>query len=89
MSEHALEAACRGYARQRGAISLKLWPTMAGLPDRLILMPGGRALFVEFKAKAGRVSPVQRLRHRQFAAVGWPVYVIRTAAEFKTLLQGV
>lgn len=86
MSERALEAACRGYARQRGALSFKLWPTMAGLPDRMFLLPGGRCLFIEFKTPRGQVSPVQRLRHRQFAAVGWTVYVIRTLAEFKALI---
>ena len=86
MSERLLEAACRGYARQRGCLSFKLWPTMAGLPDRLFLLPGGRALFVEFKAPGGRLSPVQRLRHRQFAVVGWTVCVVRTLAEFKTLI---
>jgi hypothetical protein len=86
VSERSLEAACRRYARQRGCLSCKLWPVVAGLPDRLILCPGGRALFVEFKTPSGRVSPAQRLCHRQFAAVGFTVYVIRTLAEFKSLI---
>jgi hypothetical protein len=86
VSERALEAACRGYARQRGCFSCKLWPTMAGLPDRLFFCPGGRLLIVEFKTRRGRLSPAQRSLHLKFAAVGWTVYVIRTLAEFKTLL---
>ena len=35
-------------------------PGNAGMPDRLIVLPGGRVLFVEIKTASGRLSNLQR-----------------------------
>ena len=44
--------------KQHGGLCLKwVCPGWAGVPDRLVLMPGGRVYFVELKrAVGGRVS---------------------------------
>jgi len=42
---------------------LKLAPTEKGVPDRLVLLPGGRLELVELKTSRGRVSAAQRLWH--------------------------
>lgn len=57
-----------------GGLCLKwVCPGFAGVPDRIILMPGGRILFVELKRPVGgkvgnlQVWWAQKLRHLGFA----------------------
>ena len=51
-------------------------PGMDGMPDRLILLPGGRVAFAEIKAPGKRPRPLQLRRKRQLEALGFPVYAI-------------
>jgi hypothetical protein len=86
-SEAALERRCCAYAKGRGCLPLKLWPTLAGLPDRLILIPGARVWFVEFKTAAGRVSTIQWHIFSLLAKLGFPVAVVRDWPDFKAGLD--
>lgn len=51
-------------------------PGLSGVPDRLLLIPGGRVAFAELKAPGGRLRPLQVRRKAQLEAMGFPVYVI-------------
>lgn len=60
MGEIAIEQKVVKEAKKLGVIGLKLTsPGNTGVPDRLFLIPGGRPLFVEFKAPGGRLSSKQ------------------------------
>ncbi len=49
-----------------------------GAPDRLVLMPGGRAAFVELKnGRRGRVAPLQAREIRILQSLGFDARVIR------------
>ena len=51
----------------------------AGMPDRLVCIPGGKAIFVETKRpKGGRLSHIQRYRHKELQLMGFDVRVINT-----------
>jgi len=52
-----------------------------GFPDLGALLPGGRAIFFEVKAPAGRVDPRQAELHAHLRAIGFPVFVVRGADE--------
>lgn len=59
-----------------GGFCLKLnalW--YVGIPDRLLLLPGGVVLFVETKTKGGRVSGKQDWWHRRLRALGFRVEI--------------
>jgi hypothetical protein len=77
---HQLESAVEAYLTRRvraiGGASFKLAPTHAGLPDRLLFMPGGLVYFVEVKAIGGAVSPIQHLVHERLRKLGTHVYVV-------------
>ena len=50
-SESAIEAACGRIARERGWLFYKMVGTR-GLPDRLLVSPTGKHIWVEFKRNA-------------------------------------
>ena len=86
--EQYTEQHCRGIATERGCILLKLSPLgAAGIPDRLLLMPGGRVAFIEFKAPGRYLKPLQRWWRDRLAAMGFTVAVCRSSAEFRGLLE--
>lgn len=51
-------------------------PGMRGVPDRICLLPGGRAVFVETKAPGKRLEPLQEKRRDELRALGFKVYKI-------------
>ena len=51
-------------------------PGLAGVPDRIVLLPGGHMAFVELKAPGGKLRPLQAVRSEQLRALGFRVYVI-------------
>ena len=51
MLESVIESRLRQEAKKRGGMALKfVSPGMNGVPDRIVLMPGGKMAFVELKA---------------------------------------
>lgn len=60
-----------------GGLCLKLnSASMNGLPDRLILLPTGKAIFAEMKSTGKKPTVYQRYVHRKLMALEFPVYVI-------------
>lgn len=46
------------------------------MPDRLVLLPGGRFAFVEVKAPGEKPRPLQTARHKLLRKLGFSVYVL-------------
>jgi hypothetical protein len=81
VTEKTIESALVREVRAAGGFALKLIsPGVAGIPDRLVLLPGGRLLFVELKAPGEKPRPLQRKRARQLQALGFTVLTIDTIA---------
>ena len=77
MREKQVEQRLVKAVRAAGGICPKLVsPGMNGMPDRLLLMPGGRMAFVEVKAPGKEPRPLQTHRHQQLRALGFPVFVL-------------
>lgn len=86
--EHYTEQHCRGIATEHGCILLKLSPLgAAGIPDRLLLMPGGRVAFIEFKQPGRYLKPLQRWWRDRLVAMGFMAEVCRSSADFRKLLK--
>lgn len=84
MRESAVEAIFTKRVRELGGQSYKLAPVSAGIPDRLVLLPGGRMVLVELKADSGSLEPIQVLWHQRAAALGTVVLVVKGATEART-----
>lgn len=83
MLERDLEQLFFRQVRRAGGIAIKLMPTHAGVPDRLVLWPDGRTTLVELKTETGEVSKVQALWHARAAALGHRVVVLKGADEVR------
>lgn len=76
--ERDIEQKLRCRVEAHGGLCLKwVCPGWAGVPDRIVLLPGGRVCFVETKRpKGGRLSALQRKWHEKLTAKGFRVYVV-------------
>ena len=62
-------------------------PGLAGMPDRLILLPGRRLAFVEVKAPGEKPRLLQLHRHAQLRALGFRVHVLDDPAQIPEILE--
>ena len=56
-------------------------PGSDGVPDRIVLLPGGHVWFVELKDDHGVVSPLQDYWLRVFEEMGYRAIVIKGMAQ--------
>lgn len=87
--EKPVEALLREEVRTRGGWAIKLLPSVSGLPDRMILLPGGELTFVETKAPTGTVAPHQTVVHGRLRRLGFLVLVLSSRDEVKAWAQEV
>ena len=65
---------CRDLLRDHGVRSVKLTiSTENGWPDRMILVPGGKPFFIEFKAPGEKPRPKQVHVHEMLGKLGYDV----------------
>lgn len=78
----------RWCLKEKRCIALKLIILgKRGFPDRTILTPGPRVLFVEMKRGDGALSPQQRLLFSSLRGLGFTVEVCYSFTEAKTALE--
>lgn len=88
MRERQIEQKLVKAVKAAGGIAPKLTsPGFDGMPDRMVLMPGGRIGFVEVKAPGEKPRPLQLSRHRLLRRMGFKVYVLDGAEQIKIILQ--
>lgn len=76
-SEKQIEQKLVTAVKGRGGIAPKfVSPSFAGMPDRLVLLPGGVFAFAELKALGMKPRALQVARHRMLRELGFMVYVI-------------
>ena len=73
-----------------GGLALKfISPGYDGVPDRIVLFPGGRIAFVEVKAPGKTLRPLQIRRKRQLESLGFKVYVLDAAEQIDEILKAI
>ena len=60
---------------------------MAGIPDRLVLLPDGKCAFVELKAPGEKTRKLQQIRMKQLKKLGFKCFVIDGVEQIKPMLE--
>lgn len=86
-NESQIERALGLAVEKVGGLCWK-WPatSRAGVPDRIVVY-NGRVVFVEVKADAGRLTPIQILQHQHLSAAGAEVRTVKGMNEAMALVR--
>ena len=77
MLERTIEQRLVEAVRKAGGLCPKfVSPGWDGVPDRIVLLTGGKMGFVELKAPGRKLRPLQRRRREQLERLGFRVFVI-------------
>ncbi len=77
MREKEIEDKFRKAVKRAGGKAYKfVSPGNDGVPDRLVVMPGGHMGFVEVKAPGKHLTPLQQARMRELRGLGCGVWVL-------------
>ena len=90
MREKIIEEKLTKAVKQNGGVFWKFTsPGTAGVPDRIVLMPGGRIAFVEVKAPGEKPRPLQLSRHKLLRRLGFLVYVLDACEDIDKIIKEV
>ena len=88
MREKEIEQKLVKAVKEKGGICPKLVsPGTNGMPDRMVLLPAGRIVFVEVKAPGQKPRPLQERRHSQLRALGFEVFVLDDPAQIRDIMR--
>ena len=75
--ERDVERKLKEGVEELGGVCLK-WtsPGSDGVPDRIVILPGGWVFFVELKVKGGRLRDIQEYQIRRLRDLGCDVSVV-------------
>lgn len=87
--ERDVEGYLRRQVEKRGGKCYKFIPdTDNGMPDRIIVLPGGILVWVETKnGEDENARLLQRVQHRKLRAMGQRVEIVHTKAQADALLR--
>ena len=90
MREKTIEKKLVIAIKDMGGIALKFMsPGFDGMPDRIVLLPGGRMGFVEVKAPGKVPRPLQEARHRMLRRLGFKVYLLDAVDQIGGILDAI
>ena len=90
MREKQVEQKLVTATKATGGIAPKLVsPGFDGMPDRMVLLPGGKIGFVEVKAPGKTPTPLQEARHRLLRQLGFQVFVLDGIEQIGGILDAI
>ncbi len=90
MKEKHIEQKLVFETKKRGGICPKLVsPGLAGMPDRLILLPDGKMGFVELKSPGKKPRPIQVARISQLRRLGFKFFVVDGVEQIGSVLDDI
>lgn len=90
MRERTVEQRLVTEAKKHGGLALKfVSPGLDGVPDRIVLLPGGHMAFVELKAPGKTMRPLQVRRKEQLEGLGFSVYCVDGTEQIGGILDAI
>ncbi len=85
MREKQIEQKLVQAVKTAGGIAPKFG--FSGMPDRLVLLPGGKIAFVEVKAPGKKLRPLQVARCEMLHRLGFKVFVLDDVCQIGVILS--
>lgn len=90
MREKEIEKKLVEETKRRKGLAVKfVSPGFDGMPDRILLLPGGKIVFVEVKAQGRKPRPLQLVRHATLRRLGFTVFVLDQEEGIAKILEEV
>lgn len=88
MNEKTIEQKLVKAVKEKGGAAFKfVSPGNDGVPDRLVLLPGGRIAFIELKAPGKKMRPLQIRRKKQLEGLGFRVCCVDDPGEIERIID--
>ena len=88
MREQEIEQKLRQAVKEMGGRAYKfVSPGNVGVPDRIVIMPGGRIYFVELKTANGRLTPIQQSQLVYLKNLGQDVRVLYGLSDVESFID--
>lgn len=90
MKESEIEKHLREQVKAAGGRAYKfVSPGNNGVPDRIVLLPGGVLAFVELKAPGKKPTDLQLAQQNKIAKLGFKVYVMDSKEKVDEFIKGI
>ena len=90
MKESAIEARLVREVKKRGGLCYKFTsPGNPGVPDRIVILPGGTTVYVELKTEIGRLAKIQKWQIEELRRRGAVVRVLKGMDQVMNFLEEV
>ena len=90
MRESSIELKLVRMVRERGGLCFKfVSPGNPGVPDRIVITPAGRTVYVELKTEVGRLAAIQKWQHEELRKRGADVRTLKGLEQVKAFVEEV
>ena len=90
MKESSIEAKLVRMVRAKGGLCYKfVSPGNPGVPDRIVITPGGRTIYVELKPEVGRLAAVQKWQQEEMRQRGAEVRTLKGLDQVRAFIEEV
>ena len=90
MKESSIESRLVRMVRDRGGLCYKfVSPGNPGVPDRIIITPAGRTVYVELKTEVGRLAAIQKWQHEEMRKRGADVRTLKGLDQVRAFVEEV
>lgn len=90
MREKTVESKFTSAVKAKGGLAVKFTsPGFNGMPDRLVMFPGGRIAFVEVKAPRETPRPLQRSRLKLLRRLGFKAFVLDNPEQIGVIIDAI
>ncbi len=90
MYEKHIERKLVDMVRKNGGLALKfISPGFDGVPDRILLLPGGKIGFVELKRPGERMRTLQMRRKKHLESLGFRVFCVDGAEKIREAIDAI
>lgn len=90
MKESTIEARLVREVKKRGGLCYKfISPNNPGVPDRIVITPDGKTIYVELKTEIGRLAKIQQWQIEEMRKRGVDVRVLKGADAVENFVQEV